>query len=573
MGNIRRFSRQLALAAVCFLIILNSLIIPVNAESGNCGDGVKWKLESGVLTISGRGNMDNYTDTNDIPWYDVRDSIKSVIIKSGVLDIGDLSFYNCLNLKTITLDDSVTRIGQYAFMNCENLLTVKMSSNIKHINSQAFKMCKSLTSITFPQGLEMIGYEAFYMCESLSVINIPSSVYNIGNCAFSHCSNIIQAVINASIGKLPDWIFYGCKSLMNVYLSNSISKVGTYSFYDCDRLSTVYTYASGSIVDDLKDGIREDLPSFKNVVETNSTTVNPIKPDNKNDIVVDVIDNESVTLEGNISSDKTGTIDATIKNEDGWTEIIDKTNTYLDTNSSFNENNQLDLNVSLEGEQIVDGSILKELAGTNVNLTINKNITINCNRLDSNKKYKDYDFGYTLERIENPSGIIKDALKDSIGYSLRFNDNIDFEITVKILLEDITNAQIATLYQKSGNKYEKVQSVHLNKNSAYFYLKRYDKTTKYLIGLDVKGDTDNSLIPEDEYNGLTDAYGNRYVITGRDSKWGLDINQVVLIMVIVLVVVISAVGGTMYIMNKRNIELAQIKEEVFSKAYKIKKKK
>lgn len=573
MNKCKRFSRQLALAAVCFLIILNSLIIPVKAESGKCGDGVKWKLESGVLTVSGRGTMDNYANSSDIPWYHVRDDITSVVVKSGVQDIGDLAFYNCLNLKNVTLDDSVTRIGQYAFMNCENLLTIKMSSKIKHINSQAFKMCKSLTSITFPQGLETIGYEAFYMCSSLKVISVPSSVYNIGNCAFTHCSSMLQARIDASIGKLPDWMFYGCNSLVNVYLSSSISSIGTYSFYDCDDLETVYSYASDSIVNELENGIKNDLPSFKDVVKANETTSSTIKPDNQDDLIVDAIENENVTISGNISSDKTGVIDATIKNQNGWNEVIDKTNTYLDTNSSFNENNHLDLNVSLEGNQKVDGSFLEELAGTSVDLTINNSIIINCSRLDSDKNYKDYDFGYTLEKIQNPSGIIKDVLKDSIGYSLRFNDNIDFEITVKITLNDIANAQIATLYQKSGSKYEKAQSVHLNENVANFYLKSYDKATKYLIGLDVSGDNTNALIPDDDYNGLTDAYGNRYAITGRDSKWGLDINQVVLIMVIVLVVVVCAVGGSMYIMNKRNIELAMIKEEVFSKSYKMRKNK
>ena len=67
--------------------------MPVFAEtySGSCGTNVTWSLdtESGVLTISGSGGMNNYSYSYRAPWYSQRGNIKSVNIENGVTSIGD----------------------------------------------------------------------------------------------------------------------------------------------------------------------------------------------------------------------------------------------------------------------------------------------------------------------------------------------------------------------------------------------------------------------------------------------------------------------------------------------------
>lgn len=55
----------------------------VGATSGTTGD-CTWKLENGVLTISGNGAMDNYT-TKGAPWKDYE--IKKAIIENGVINM------------------------------------------------------------------------------------------------------------------------------------------------------------------------------------------------------------------------------------------------------------------------------------------------------------------------------------------------------------------------------------------------------------------------------------------------------------------------------------------------------
>ena len=91
---------------------INYVIIP--PTNGSCGDNVIYDLDDGTLTISGTGDMDDYTASNHSPFYD-NDDIEEVVVENGVTSIGDYSFDECDNIESITVADSVNRIGANAF--------------------------------------------------------------------------------------------------------------------------------------------------------------------------------------------------------------------------------------------------------------------------------------------------------------------------------------------------------------------------------------------------------------------------------------------------------------------------
>ncbi|KAA6303657.1 MAG: hypothetical protein EZS26_000208 [Candidatus Ordinivivax streblomastigis] len=79
----------------------------------------------GMLTVSGEGAMADYGDAcNDVPWYDYRDAIETVVINEGVTSIGGLAFSACRSLSSVTIPSSVTRIEYRAFSGCSALTTV-----------------------------------------------------------------------------------------------------------------------------------------------------------------------------------------------------------------------------------------------------------------------------------------------------------------------------------------------------------------------------------------------------------------------------------------------------------------
>ena len=54
---------------------------------GTCGDSASWILDNGVLTISGSGDMSDYSTSNDPGWYSDRLSVKSIVIEDGITSI------------------------------------------------------------------------------------------------------------------------------------------------------------------------------------------------------------------------------------------------------------------------------------------------------------------------------------------------------------------------------------------------------------------------------------------------------------------------------------------------------
>jgi hypothetical protein len=93
--------------------------------SGNCGkngDNLTWTLsEAGVLTISGTGDMNDYSSNDPAPW---GITPTSVVIANGVTSIGAAAFSGCTSLTSVTIPASVTTIGAGAFSGCSGLTSV-----------------------------------------------------------------------------------------------------------------------------------------------------------------------------------------------------------------------------------------------------------------------------------------------------------------------------------------------------------------------------------------------------------------------------------------------------------------
>ena len=121
-------------------ILLIALLMGLSANaksSGICGPDLKWRLtDDGVLTISGKGEMDDYRFS---PWSD--SGVKRIIIGDGVTTIGRSAFSGCSSLTSVTIPNSVTTIGQAAFYDCGSLTSVNIPNSVTTIEENAFNEC------------------------------------------------------------------------------------------------------------------------------------------------------------------------------------------------------------------------------------------------------------------------------------------------------------------------------------------------------------------------------------------------------------------------------------------------
>ena len=120
---------------IYILLIALLMGLSANAEtSGTCGPNLRWHLtDNGVLTISGKGEMYDYSDYNRAPWS--KSDIKRIIIGDGVTTIAGHAFYYCRSLTSVTIPNSVTTIGEVAFYGCiYNHRTTKTNQKYPSVN-------------------------------------------------------------------------------------------------------------------------------------------------------------------------------------------------------------------------------------------------------------------------------------------------------------------------------------------------------------------------------------------------------------------------------------------------------
>ena len=218
---------SLLLSLAMLLTITSGLNLTAFADTitGECGDNVTYSLDTstGVLTISGTGKMTDYYYSTNSPFYD-NASIKSVVIESGVTNIGDFAFEYCESLTDITIPNSVTSIDYAAFCHCTSLKSVTIPDSVTSIGNAAFSGCTSLTGVKIPDSVTSIGEWAFEYCESLTGVKIPDSVTSIGKFAFDNCTSLTSVTIPNSVTSIRESAFEDCTRLKDVYYTGSQSE-------------------------------------------------------------------------------------------------------------------------------------------------------------------------------------------------------------------------------------------------------------------------------------------------------------------------------------------------------------
>ncbi len=223
----------------------------------------------GVLTVKGTGAV--YCE-DEYPWYDDRYSIKSVVIGSGITELGEACFYGCTALKSANIPSSVTTIGVAAFANT-GLTSVTGMSGVKTVGDYAFQGT-NFTSFSFPAGVTTIGNYVFVNNYNITQIDIPASVTSMGvvgyrcdsiqninvnssNANYASVSgvvfnknkttliempkgkNITSYTIPSTVKTIGDYAFYGQAYLKSITIPSSVTAIGQYAFSATSALTSL----------------------------------------------------------------------------------------------------------------------------------------------------------------------------------------------------------------------------------------------------------------------------------------------------------------------------------------------
>lgn len=194
-------------------------------------------------------------------FYDAMD-VQSITIPAGITSTGDLSFYNCRNLKKVNflgtvnqwaeIDFSVamgvpTNIAGDLYINGQLLTSASITAT--KISDWAFTGCKSLTNVVVSNNLQSIGANAFANCSSLGVeyanayyIGTASSPYKVLVRAKS--TDITSVQLHEDTEIICGMAFDNCNNLQNVQMNEKLTVIGSYAFQNCRSLRELNIPAS-----------------------------------------------------------------------------------------------------------------------------------------------------------------------------------------------------------------------------------------------------------------------------------------------------------------------------------------
>ena len=212
-----KFNRRKIFIKVLSMVLVLTLLVGTSFTSeiivmaqevydfGKCGENLTWTVDSmdpddGSLSISGQGNMYDYSDETSAPWKQYKGRIHRVSLDSGMTSIGDYAFnsFDRQRVRSIDVPNGVTRIGKHAFSNVSS--TVSIPDSVVTIDSYAFSS-SSFTNSKLPSNLQFIGDYAF-QSTNISSLTIPNTVTYIGNRAFKNCGSLNEMYFNYTIDQI-----------------------------------------------------------------------------------------------------------------------------------------------------------------------------------------------------------------------------------------------------------------------------------------------------------------------------------------------------------------------------------
>lgn len=244
-------------------------ISKVSESSGRCGNGLLWALDNGVLSVTGEGDMWNFTT----PWEERKGDITGLVLEEGITSvadysfyayvklegnltipygvtyIGDSAFYGCSGLTgNLVIPGSVTRIGEYAFFGCTGLNgTLELSGGAAEIGSWAFGCCGFTGNLVIPDSVTFIDEYAFSDCCGFNgSLSISKNMTSISSGTFYNCCNLTGTIdIPDGIDAIGAAAFYRCSGFTgDLIIPDSVESVEYYAFYDCWGMSGILILGS-----------------------------------------------------------------------------------------------------------------------------------------------------------------------------------------------------------------------------------------------------------------------------------------------------------------------------------------
>ncbi len=268
--------------AVLMLMSVAPLSVSAAEYSGECGaegDNVTWEIDvnTGTLFINGIGDMADYTQIWDVPWFSYRETpgFRCIVVGEGITSIGDNAFIST-NVAKITLSSTVKEFGFSPFRVYSDTSIIIDENNpylmiddygVIYSKDGKTLICATKQVYEMPNTVETFAPYAFSISGIPSQLNIPASVKSIPIEAFfakdaygvrpkstyprfsvdennPYYSNDEYGVLfdknKETLYMAPFWAPYATEQT-RYFIPETVRRIGDYAFFGYDKESILIT--------------------------------------------------------------------------------------------------------------------------------------------------------------------------------------------------------------------------------------------------------------------------------------------------------------------------------------------
>ena len=316
----------------------------VESDNGTSGNTL-WNYDcaTSTLTISGSGDMADYTLDHLPPWYKYKKNIENIVIGENITALGKFAFYdltyvknfriNSILLKDLSCDDKDINFGtNYTLYSTGSKygMTLVFGENVTYIPSMlmapyGYSNTIKVTNVIF-EGDKITGVglyslarlstnslvlkeghtagrgHAFGSSSMLNLIILPDSLHEISNYLMRNDSALEKVVFGSSINSIKSGVFENDKNLNTLVIPHIENTTNVYA--------SNFSTASGKTITVYGDSSTEEWVTKQRTVNSNVTFIYKNINEYNNTIKSNTNINTSVGYNGEYSFTSTGSVKA-----------------------------------------------------------------------------------------------------------------------------------------------------------------------------------------------------------------------------------------------------------------------
>ncbi len=193
MRNFKRFLSMVLSMLMAISMVSSSIVLAQESESNTkikLGDNITWSLDGDVLTISGSGDMYDFTNKDLVDQEGYGASYFSkVIVEEGITSIGRNVFYDC-GIDKLYIPDTLTMIKGSEFADIGDFIYNSLSKKFNFSDGIIYNYDKTILmwcpdylygELVIPSTVKRIESGAFFNQECIREVYLPKSVKYIGD--------------------------------------------------------------------------------------------------------------------------------------------------------------------------------------------------------------------------------------------------------------------------------------------------------------------------------------------------------------------------------------------------------